>query len=195
MSSRTTPFVAVGAAVLWATASATAQTPSTGEPRNLSIPAEPLANALNDLAEQSGLQVMFASELVARLKSPEVRGSLTAAEALQRLLGNTGLRFEFVNPHTIAIMGPERKHSNIRFDSCARTFARPRPFHHAKRRSARQSRRQNASQKLLRTTAGSIRRVRRGASRGNRLRAGCRGDRRRRQHHPRYRRGHRAQAR
>ena len=111
MSSRTTPFVAVGAAVLWATASATAQTPSTGEPRNLSIPAEPLANALNDLAEQSGLQVMFASELVARLKSPEVRGSLTAAEALQRLLGNTGLRFEFVNPHTIAIMGPERKHS------------------------------------------------------------------------------------
>jgi iron complex outermembrane recepter protein len=111
MSSRTTPFVAVGAAVLWATASATAQTPSTGEPRNLSIPAEPLANALNDLAEQSGLQVMFASELVARLQSPEVRGSLTAAEALRRLLGNTGLRFEFVNPHTIAIMGPERKHS------------------------------------------------------------------------------------
>ena len=111
MSSRTTPFVAVEAAVLLATASATAQTPSAGELRNLSIPAEPLANALNDLAEQSGLQVMFASELVARLKSPEVRGSLTAAEALQRLLGNTGLRFEFVNPHTIAIMGPERKHS------------------------------------------------------------------------------------
>lgn len=111
MTSRTTPFVAVGAAVLWATASATAQTPSAGEARNLSIPAEPLANALNDLAEQSGLQVMFASELVARLKSPEVRGSLTATEALQRLLGNTGLRFEFVNPHTIAIMGPERKHS------------------------------------------------------------------------------------
>jgi outer membrane receptor protein involved in Fe transport len=111
MSSRTTPFVAVGAAVLWATASASAQTPAAGEPRNLSIPAEPLANALNDLAQQSGLQVMFASELVARLKSPEVRGSLTAAEALQRLLGNTGLRFEFVNPHTIAIMGPEVKHS------------------------------------------------------------------------------------
>jgi outer membrane receptor protein involved in Fe transport len=103
--------VAVGAAVLWATASATAQTPSAGEARNLSIPAEPLANALNDLAQQAGLQVMFASELVARLKSPEVRGSLTAAEALQRLLGNTGLRFEFVNPHTIAIMGPEHKHS------------------------------------------------------------------------------------
>src|SRR5580698_5688410 len=110
MGSRTTPFVAVGAAVLWATASATAQAPSAGEPRNLSIPAEPLANALNDLAEQSGLQVMFASELVARIKSPEVRGSLTAAEALQRLLSNTGLRFEFVNPHTVAIMGPERKH-------------------------------------------------------------------------------------
>ena len=57
---------------------------------------------------------MFASELVARLRSPEVKGSLTAAEALQRLLSNTGLRFEFVNPHTITNVGakaPETKPS------------------------------------------------------------------------------------
>jgi hypothetical protein len=103
MSSRATPFLAVGA-FLWATAGA--QSPPSSGPRNLSIPAEPLANALNDLAQQSGLQVMFPSELVARLRSPEVKGSLTAAEALQRLLSNTGLRFEFVNPHTITIVGP-----------------------------------------------------------------------------------------
>jgi iron complex outermembrane recepter protein len=109
MSSRTTPLVAVGAAVLWATASATAQSPAAANAKNLSIPAEPLANALNDLAQQSGLQVMFPSELVARLRSPEVKGSLTATEALQRLLTDTGLRFEFVNPHTITILGPEIK--------------------------------------------------------------------------------------
>src|SRR5580704_18911715 len=107
MSSCATPFLAVGAAVLWATAGA--QSPSTADIKNLSIPAEPLANALNDLAQQSGLQVMFASELVARLKSPEVKGALTATEALQRLLTNTGLRYEFVNPHTITIVGPEPK--------------------------------------------------------------------------------------
>src|SRR5271155_355018 len=109
MSSRTTPLVAVGAAVLWATASASAQSPAPANAKNLSIPAEPLAKALNDLAQQSGLQVMFPSELVARLRSPEVKGSLTATEALQRLLTDTGLRFEFVNPHTITIVGPEIK--------------------------------------------------------------------------------------
>src|SRR5271156_1230660 len=72
MSTRTPPLLAVGAAMLWA--SAAAQSPSAVSVKNLSIPAEPLANALNDLAQQSGLQVMFASELVARLKSPEVKG-------------------------------------------------------------------------------------------------------------------------
>jgi iron complex outermembrane recepter protein len=107
MTTRTPPLLAVGAAMLWA--SAAAQSPSAAGVKNLSIPAEPLANALNDLAQQSGLQVMFASELVARLKSPEVKGTLTATEALQRLLMNTGLRYEFVNPHTIAIVGPEAK--------------------------------------------------------------------------------------
>ena len=105
MSSHATPLLAVGAALLWATAGA--QSPGAAGVKNLSIPAEPLANALNDLAQQSGLQVMFASELVARLRSPEVKGSLTATEALKRLLTNTGLRFEFVNPHTITIVGPE----------------------------------------------------------------------------------------
>ena len=107
MSTRTPPLLAVGAAMLWATAAA--QSPSAASVKNLSIPAEPLANALNDLAQQLGLQVMFASELVARLKSPEVKGALTATEALQRLLTNTGLRYEFVNPHTITIVGPEPK--------------------------------------------------------------------------------------
>ncbi|HLY51572.1 MAG TPA: TonB-dependent receptor plug domain-containing protein, partial [Steroidobacteraceae bacterium] len=105
MSSRATPFLAVGA-FLCAAAGAQSPPPA-AEPRSLSIPAEPLANALNDLAQQSGLQVMFPSELVARLRSPEVKGSLTPAEALQRLLGNTGLRFEFVNAHTITIVGPD----------------------------------------------------------------------------------------
>jgi iron complex outermembrane recepter protein len=107
MRTHTPPLLAVGAVMLWA--SAAAQPPGAGSIKNLSIPAEPLANALNDLAQQSGLQVMFASELVASLRSPEVKGSLTATQALQRLLSNTDLRYEFVNPHTITIVGPEPK--------------------------------------------------------------------------------------
>src|SRR5476649_2263365 len=86
--------------------SAAAGAPGAGSgPRNLSIPAEPLADALNDLAEQSGLQILFSSDLVARLRSAPLKGSLTADEALRRLLANTGLRFEFVNARTIAISG------------------------------------------------------------------------------------------
>ena len=53
MTTRTPPLLAVGAAMLWA--SAAAQSPSAAvSVKNLSIPAEPLANALNDLAQQSG---------------------------------------------------------------------------------------------------------------------------------------------
>ena len=77
MTTRTPPLLAVGAAMLWA--SAAAQSPSAVSVKNLSIPAEPLANALNDLAQQSGLQVMFSSELVRvqadRADRPERRRS------------------------------------------------------------------------------------------------------------------------
>jgi iron complex outermembrane recepter protein len=70
---------------------------------SLDIPAEPLADALNDLAQQSGLEILFASNVVERLRSPPLKGALSAEEALRRLLANTHLRFRFANPHTITI--------------------------------------------------------------------------------------------
>jgi hypothetical protein len=69
----------------------------------LDIPAEPLADALNDLAQQSGLEILFSSDVVERLRSPALKGALSAEEALRRILANTPLRFRFVNPHTITI--------------------------------------------------------------------------------------------
>jgi outer membrane receptor protein involved in Fe transport len=89
------------------TSTATAQGQKNGPGvHNISIPAEPLADALNELAQQAGLQILFASDLVAKLRSEPLKGSLTADEALRRLLSNTGMSFEFVNPHTITIVGP-----------------------------------------------------------------------------------------
>jgi outer membrane receptor protein involved in Fe transport len=90
---------ALGAVVLCTSAAAQGTS-------NFSIPAGPLADALNDLAQQSGLQVLFPSNLVAHVQSVEVRGPLTVEDALRRLLANTGLRFEFVNPHTVTILAP-----------------------------------------------------------------------------------------
>ncbi len=95
-------LAAIGAVVFCATAAAQALNQP---PIAFSIPAEPLADALNRLAQQSGLQILFPSELGAQIRSPEVKGSLTPDGALRRLLGNTGLRFEFINARTVTILG------------------------------------------------------------------------------------------
>lgn len=76
--------------------------PATGLYR-FSIPAEPLGDALSDLAKQAGLQVMISSKLVEGVQSRELKGAFSANEALRQLLANTGLQFTFVNPRTVAI--------------------------------------------------------------------------------------------
>src|SRR5258708_13654135 len=96
---------ALGALVVWTGAGA--QTPGSTTPYSLSILAEPLGDALNDLAQQTGLQILFSSELVAGFHAPEVKGSLPADAALRKILLNSGLRFEFVHPHTIPILCPQ----------------------------------------------------------------------------------------
>jgi len=103
MRFRTMLLNALGALFMWTAAGA--QTQAGTAPYSITIPAERLADALNDLAQQTGLQILFSSELVARVRSPSVKGSLTADEALRKLLDGSGLRFEFVNPRTIAILG------------------------------------------------------------------------------------------
>ncbi|TBV12391.1 TonB-dependent siderophore receptor [Stutzerimonas kirkiae] len=61
------------------------------EPVAFDIPAQPLGAALNQLAEQSGLQVIYNGELVQGLSSPAVSGSQEPEAALQRLLQASGL--------------------------------------------------------------------------------------------------------
>ena len=90
----------VGALLLW---TATAQASRSAGPFDLTIAAAPLGDALNALAQQSGLQVLFSSRLVEKLQAPEVKGRLTVDEALRRLLAGTDLRYEFVNSHTITV--------------------------------------------------------------------------------------------
>jgi len=61
------------------------------EPVAFDIPAQSLASALNQLAAQSGLQVIYNGELVQGLSSPAVRGSQEPEAALQHLLQGSGL--------------------------------------------------------------------------------------------------------
>lgn len=61
------------------------------EPMPFNIGAQPLASALDHLAEQSGLQVIYNGELVQGLKSPGVNGLQEPQAALEHLLRGSGL--------------------------------------------------------------------------------------------------------
>lgn len=83
------------AAIAVSAPSALAQ--SAGEPaaqakRSFNVPAGPLDQALSRFGRQAGTQIAVNAELTAGLNSPGVSGSHTVDEALQLLLGGTGLQ-------------------------------------------------------------------------------------------------------
>lgn len=71
--------------------------------KSIDIPAQPLASALRQFAEQTGLQLAFETALTAGQTSPAVKGEFSSRDALQKLLSGTGLRFEFLDARTVAV--------------------------------------------------------------------------------------------
>lgn len=70
----------------------------------MDIRAQPLDDALNEFARQTGLQVFFlASDQSRRLMSAPLVGSFDPKVALARLLSNTGLAYEYLDARTVAI--------------------------------------------------------------------------------------------
>jgi len=78
----------------------------TAEPTTFSvdIPAQPLADALAAFSRQTGLHILYVFGVVRNKKSSAVPAGLSAAEALARLLQGTGLKFEFLTPHSVRII-------------------------------------------------------------------------------------------
>jgi iron complex outermembrane recepter protein len=68
------------------------------------IPAQPLAEALAAFARQTGLHLVYVSRVVRNQNSHAVSAGLSADHALARLLQGTGLRFEFLTPHSVRIL-------------------------------------------------------------------------------------------
>ena len=68
------------------------------------IPAQPLAQALAAFAQQSGLQLVYVSAVVANRTSHAAPAGLSVNEALSRLLQGTGLNFTYLTPETIQIL-------------------------------------------------------------------------------------------
>src|SRR6266850_7572213 len=81
-----------------ATSQATVATTLTAD-----IAPQPLAQALVAFANQTGLQLVYVSELATAQQSKGARAGQSLSEALAQLLDGTGLRFEFLNARTVRI--------------------------------------------------------------------------------------------
>jgi hypothetical protein len=76
-----------------------------GEPvkYNFKIDSQPLGTALQEFAKQSGVQIIFFSEVTEGFRAPALNGSYTVAGALGMLLSGSHLIFRVINPKTIEI--------------------------------------------------------------------------------------------
>jgi len=69
---------------------------------------QPLANALEGIARQASLQLIYSSSLSNGVNSPGSPAGLTWRESLHEVLKGTGLTYQLVNEHTVTIL-PEPK--------------------------------------------------------------------------------------
>ena len=71
----------------------------------LHIQPQPVRAALKEFSDQSGVQVLLRVDNISveGVMSPRINGELTVQAALNQLLRSTGLKYEFINPHTVRI--------------------------------------------------------------------------------------------
>jgi iron complex outermembrane receptor protein len=78
-------------------------------PLQINLPASDLADALDKLGDQSGVQIMYEPALAQGIKVQAVSGTLTVDDALKQLLAKTGLRADRVNDKTVVLTRAEAK--------------------------------------------------------------------------------------
>lgn len=76
----------------------------TGEAQfNVEIGVQSLGSALEELAQQTGIQVIYFSQLTEGLSGPAVRGRYTLQDALDALLKGSGLSYRMLNANTVEV--------------------------------------------------------------------------------------------
>jgi outer-membrane receptor for ferric coprogen and ferric-rhodotorulic acid len=70
---------------------------------DLSIRSQPLGTALQEFARQTGIQIIFFSQLTEGLRASQLDGQYTIAAALGALLAGSKLTFRVINPKAIEI--------------------------------------------------------------------------------------------
>jgi len=71
---------------------------------DLKIESQPLGAALQALAKQSAVQIIFFSQITEGLRAPALEGRFTLSAALELLLAHSQLTFRVINPKTIEIL-------------------------------------------------------------------------------------------
>jgi outer membrane receptor for ferric coprogen and ferric-rhodotorulic acid len=86
---------------------------------DIKIDSQPLGTALQALAKQTGVQVIFFSQITEGLRAPALEGRFTVSTALERLLTHSRLTFRVINPKTIEIRALGADSSQSQQDSPA----------------------------------------------------------------------------
>jgi iron complex outermembrane recepter protein len=101
-------YLALSIALVLANAAswpACAATPSSAPAEHTeTIAAMPLTQALDRFAHDTGMQVVYGSEVADSVRSEGSPGGLSAEQQLRRLLKGTGLTYRFVTPTTLTIV-------------------------------------------------------------------------------------------
>lgn len=74
--------------------------------QSFNIPAGDLPSALVNLSRQTGLQLLYPSELVTGLRTKGIQGTFTPEDALHELLEGTGLEYRFSDAKTVILKQP-----------------------------------------------------------------------------------------
>ena len=77
------------------------------------IAAQPLDSALRMLAEQTGLQILYAAEIGENRDSPGTDQASSAAQALEQLLTDTGLEYRYINEHTVTVRDEDQENPGL----------------------------------------------------------------------------------
>ena len=70
---------------------------------NFALAAKPLPQALSDFTRVTGISVVYTDEAPYAIKAPAITGQMSAAQAMQRLLGNSGFTCRPIDARTLAL--------------------------------------------------------------------------------------------
>ena len=96
----------VSAVLLGAGQSTYADNAASTQAMQFNIPAQSLSSALTRFSADTRLQVLYEGDVADKLQAPALNGTYTPAQALEKLLGGTGLKYRYTNDKTITIEAP-----------------------------------------------------------------------------------------